>query len=219
MQNSSTRAASRASPPEEGLRARKKRETREALIEAALRLYRQRGFDRVTVSEIARLADVAPRTFFSYFETKEDVFLGRGDERLERLVEAIQHRDRRRPILEAIQHVLLDDNEPRRRGEPAPRPGLSELLDHPAIASRLRERWNRWEDLLAEAIRKDVGAPPDDPEPRVVAAALTGAIRVAAAAAREHPRRSREIADRVFTLLSAGLSRYGAEPVKPRRLR
>jgi hypothetical protein len=85
------------------------------------------------------------------------------------------------------------------------------LLEHPAIANRLRERWNRWEDLLAEAIAKDVGARPGDPEPRVVAAALTGAIRVAAMAARQHPRRSRQIADRVFKLLGSGLSRYGAE--------
>jgi hypothetical protein len=88
---------------------------------------------------------------------------------------------------------------------------LSELLAHPAIANRLRERWNRWEDLLADAIAKDVGAHRGDPEPRVVAAALTGAIRVAAAAAREQPRRRREIADRVFKLLSSGLSRYGIE--------
>jgi len=180
------------------------------LIEAAMRLYRDKGFDGVTIAAIAEEADVAPRTFFSYFETKEDVFLGRGDERLERLVQAIQHRNRRQPILKAIHSVLLEDREPRRTGKSTHAPGLSELLQHPAIANRLRERWNRWEDLLAEAIAKDVGARPGDPEPRVLAAALTGAIRVAAAAAREQPSRSRQIADRVFKLLSSGLSRYGA---------
>src|SRR5207302_10625690 len=95
-------------------------------------------------------------------------------------------------------------------GHAAERPVLSELLRHPAIANRLRERWNHWEDLLADAIAIDVGASPGDPEPRVVAAALTGAIRVAAAAADEQPARSRQIADRVFKLLSYGLSRYGA---------
>jgi AcrR family transcriptional regulator len=197
---------------EPGLRERKKRRTRQALIDSAMRLYRERGFDGVTVAEIAREADVAPRTFFGYFETKEDVFLGRGDDRLERLVQAIRERDRGEPILSALQRELLRDGEPA-AAAPAPsgRPDLSELIGHPAIASRLRERWNRWEDLLTEAIAADVGAPPGDPEPRVVAAALTGAIRVASAAAQERPDRRVEIARRVFGLLASGLSRYGAE--------
>ncbi len=196
---------------QEGLRARKKQKTRQALIEAAMRLYREKGFEGVTIAAIAEEADVARRTFFGYFETKEDVFLGRGDERLERLVQAIQSRDRRQPILKAIRSVLLEDREPVRTGKSGQTPGLSVLLEQPAIANRLRERWNRWEDLLAEAIATDVGARPGDPEPRVVAAALTVAIRLAAAAARQQPNRSRQIADRVFKLLSSGLSRYGAE--------
>ena len=210
VQNTSTVDAHMERGPE-GLRARKKQKTRQALIEAAMRLYRERGFEGVTIAAIAEEADVAPRTFFSYFETKEDVFLGRGDERLERMVYAIQHRSRRQPILTAIHSVLLEDREPPRAGKSARTPRLSALLEHPAIANRLRERWNRWEDMLAEAIARDVGARPEDPEPRVVAAALTGAIRVAAAAAREQPERSRQIADRVFKLLCSGLSRYGAE--------
>jgi AcrR family transcriptional regulator len=206
--------ARRMEPATEGLRARKKQKTRQALMEAAMRLCREKGFDGVTIAAIAENADVSPRTFFSYFETKEDVFLGRGDERLERLVHAIKSRDRRQPILKAIQPVLLEDREPPRSGKSRQTPGLSALLEHPAIANRLRERWNRWEDLLAEAIANDVGARPGDPEPRVVAAALTGAIRVAAAAARKQPGKSRQMADRVFKLLSSGLSRYGASRMR-----
>jgi AcrR family transcriptional regulator len=197
-----------ADEPALGLRERKKRRTRQALIDAAMRLYREKGLDGVTVAEIARLADVAPRTFFGYFESKEDVFLGRGDERLELLVEAIRARDRREPVLAAVRRVLPQEGRPSR----ATMPDLQELLRHPAIASRLRERWNRWEDVLAEAIAADVGAAPGDPEPRVVAAAVAGAIRVAAAAAQEQPDRRLEIAQRVFDLLASGLARYGATP-------
>jgi len=198
------------SRPGLGLRESKKLRTRQALIEAAMRLYREKGFDGVTVAEIARQADVSPRTFFGYFETKEDVFLGRGDDRLERLVQAVKQRDRRLSILSAIRPALLQDREPRREGPAARGPGLSDLLRHPAIASRLRERWNRWEDLLADAIAEDVGARPGDPEARVVAAAITGAIRIAAAAAREQPQRRKQIAERVFELLASGLARYGS---------
>lgn len=97
-------------------------------------------------------------------------------------------------------------------------PDLSQLLQHPSIASRLRERWNRWEDTLAEAIAADVGARPGGPEPRVVAAALASAIRIAATAAQEQPRRRKEIAERAFDLLGSPLSRYGAvKSEKPNR--
>jgi AcrR family transcriptional regulator len=198
------------SRPGLGLRESKKRRTRQALIEAAMRLYREKGFDGVTVAEIASQADVSPRTFFGYFKTKEDVFLGRGDDRLERLVQAIKERDRQLPILSAIRPVLLQEREPRREGPAVRGPGLSELLRHPAIASRLREHWNRWEDVLAEAIADDVGARTGDPEPRVVAAAITGAIRIAAAAAQEQPNRRKQIAEQVFDFLASGLSGYGA---------
>ncbi len=196
-------------PADTGLRERKKRRTRQALIDAAMLLYRQRGLEGVTIAEITRIADVAPRTFFGYFEAKEDVFLELGDERLEQLVQAIQSRDRAEPILTAVRRALRHDRE--RLRATRERPGLAELLSHPAIANRLRERWNRWEDMLAEAIAADVHTEPADPEPRVLAAAITGAIRVAAAAAGGQPRRRREIADRAFDMLVDGLSHYGAE--------
>jgi AcrR family transcriptional regulator len=202
------------SPGPLGRREIKKRRTRQALIEAAMRLYREKGFEGVTVAEIAHEADVAPRTFFGYFPTKEDVFLGRGDDRLDHLVRTIRDRDRRKPILTAIRPVLLQDREP--RPEPIGRgmPDLPELLRHPAMVHRLRERWNQWEDVLAVAIAEDVGAESGDPRPRVVAAAITGAIRVAAAAAAEQPNRRKESAVQVFELLASGLGRYGARPGK-----
>lgn len=193
-----------------GLRERKKLRTRQALIDAAMRLYRENGYDAVTVAAIAREADVAPRTFFGYFESKEDVFLSRGDDRLYLLVQAIRERDRRQPILAAVRPVLLQNREAVGRSGGSPVPDLEHLLKQPAVRARLRERWNRWEDALAEAIAENVGARPGDPEPRVVAAALTGAIRIAAMTAQEHPRQRREIAERVFELLASGLSRYGA---------
>jgi len=198
-----------------GLRETKKRRTRQALIDAAMRLYREKGLDGLTVAEIAREADVAPRTFFGYFETKEDVFLGRGDDRLDRLVKAIRERDRRQPILSAIRPALLQEREPRREEPTGRLPDLSELLQHPAFANRLRERWNRWEDLLAVAIAQDVGARPGDPNPRFVAAAITGAIRIAAAAAKEQPKRRKQIAEQVFELLASGLAGYGAGLQEP----
>jgi len=199
-------STSAASP---GLRERKKQRTRQAIIEAALGLYQERGYEGVTVAEIARRADVAPRTFFGYFESKEDVFLGPGDDHLERVIRAIRERQRGVPILTAVRRELLRRDQPRREAAGSTRPHLAELLRQPAVQNRLRERWNRWEDELATVIAADVGAAPRDPEPRVIAALVTAAIRIASesAAARESGREA--VAARVFELIASGLANYG----------
>jgi AcrR family transcriptional regulator len=77
---------------EMGRRERKKLATRRALIDAAVELFTEHGFEKTTVAQIAERADVSTRTYFLHFETKEDVLSGEGDARVELGLKAIAER-------------------------------------------------------------------------------------------------------------------------------
>src|SRR3954452_22377051 len=92
---------------ETSLRERKKERTREHIADVALGLFLERGFEAVTVGEIAREADVAEKTVFNYFPTKEDLVYGRLETFESALVEAIRSRDPRESVVEAFERFVL----------------------------------------------------------------------------------------------------------------
>src|SRR3954464_13976957 len=94
-----------AAPP--GLRERKKQRTRQLIGDTARRLFSERGFERVTVSEIAREAEVAPATVFNYFPTKEDLFYSRLEAFEEELLTAIRERPPGQGVLGAFAGFLF----------------------------------------------------------------------------------------------------------------
>ncbi len=90
-----------------GLRERKKEKTARAIEDAAVRLFAERGFDSTTIADIAEAAEIAPRTFFSYFPSKESVLFGDFDETFSSLA---QHLDDRgdATFLDAIRIWIAD---------------------------------------------------------------------------------------------------------------
>lgn len=75
-----------------GVRERKKLAARKALTDAALTLFERTGFDATTVNDIANFAGMSPRTFFRYFNTKEDVVFHNGAHHLEALRAILRER-------------------------------------------------------------------------------------------------------------------------------
>lgn len=171
----------RAAEAEPGRRDRKKTATRERLIAEAARLFETKGFDETTTTEIAEAADVAQRTLFRHFPTKEAVLFGdMVDLRIE-LREALATRPDDEPVLEAVRQAVLalaDDHQrhaERRRLQFR----LAATVASVSAYSRavVQASWER-EIIRAAAARLGVD-PVDDPRPEIIAGAAMSALRVA----------------------------------------
>jgi len=162
-----------------GLRARKKELTRQQIFDAARRLFAQRGFDAVTVAEIARDANVSEVTVFNYFPSKEDLFYGGMQFFEERLLEAVRTRPRGESAIKALRRCLLesaDGLQSRERIDAILR--AAEIVSaSPSLMAREREIVERYTRRLAVLLAEETDADPWDVEPMTAAGALIGAHR------------------------------------------
>lgn len=207
---------------EPGLRERKKQRTRGLIADTAAALFAERGFDEVTVAEIARAAEVSEATVFNYFHTKEGLVLSGMEDFEAALLQAIRDRPQGVSVLAAF-------------GEFAAQPrGL--LVDkHPAAIERLaaaarmtagsatlrareRQLFDDCTERLAALLADESGGRDGDIEPWVVANALMGVHRMLkeyvhheVLAGRRGPSLARDVltkGKRAFALLEQGLAGY-----------
>lgn len=191
--------------PTAGLRERKKLRTRETIVRKAMALFRRRGFDATTIAEIAEAADIAPRTFFAYFETKEAVVFHDFDAIRDRFAERVRTRADGETTFDALRawaaewlaegDVLTKEHEARH-----------ELIrSTPSLEARERENQAEFAAIIAESVGAELGLPPDSLRPRMV-----GAAAVAALAALDHADASAHddpiaVVDEALAFLQGGL--------------
>ena len=160
-----------------GLRELKRRRTRDAIQNEALRLFAERGYEATTCEQIAAAAEVSPATFFRYFPTKEDVVLTDDYDAL--LVQLLRSRPAGESPLSAVRRALaagLGTITPAEEDTVRQRARL--LLSAPALRARLGEQQRAQAAMLAAELAPRMEAEPDNLRVRVVAAALSAALVV-----------------------------------------
>jgi AcrR family transcriptional regulator len=173
-------------PP--GLRERKKQRTRELIAETARGLFVERGFEQVTVAEIARSCEVSEKTVFNYFPTKEDLVFWRFESFEQELLDAIREREPGESVLAGFGRFVLQ-----RRGLLAEQDAKARALltavtrmiaESPSLLAREQQIFERYTRSLADLIAGELAADSDDLEPWVAANALMGVHRALVAYAR-----------------------------------
>jgi AcrR family transcriptional regulator len=159
----------------EGLRERKKRQTRQYISDVATGLFVERGFDAVTVAEIAEAADVSVNTVYNYFPAKEDLFFDRSAGLVDRMARWVRGRNKGESAAYAVLRELREEVE-----AVSPRIGLMSgyaafmrvIENAPALRSRLWAIGQEVQANLERTLREETGAADDDPMPHLIAGQL-----------------------------------------------
>ena len=219
-------------PPLPGLRERKKQRTRQLIAETARRLFAERGFDRVTVAEIARAADVSEQTVFNYFPTKEDLVYWQLGDFEERLLAALRDRPEGEPALTAFRRFLLSRQGLLGRVDEAARRQLTAITrviaESPALLAREQQILAGYTASLAALLAEETGRAADDVEAWAAANAMMGAHRTLIEYTRrrilagaDHRRLAKDVharGERAFALLEGGLGTYAVRSAgRPQR--
>ncbi|MDF2692123.1 MAG: Transcriptional regulator, TetR family [Labilithrix sp.] len=207
-----------------GLRERKKLATRLAISDIATGLFIERGFDRVTIAEVAEAANVSVNTIFNYFSTKEELFFDRAEEMVDMPSRIVRERRRGEPIVRALRRGLRQAIEaadiPFKSGGNVER-FFRTIEESPTLKAREQLLALESEQRLVRTLVAETGAKPDDPTARAIAAMVIGLIKTlnddlrVRTLGRESAATMRaalvRLNDRGFGLLLSGAGDYGGD--------
>jgi AcrR family transcriptional regulator len=162
-----------------GLRDRKKARTRDAIVEATVALFLQRGVDATTVEDIAAAADVSPRTFFRYFGSKDDVIFDAFGEQIDRLLALLRSRPADEPVFTSLRTAARQLITEVETTSQEPLALLALIHGHPGLHAAYLAHLDGVEAEVAAWAADRLGLAPGDLRPRLLAAAALTARRVA----------------------------------------
>ena len=163
---------------EEGLRERKKRQTREAVRLAAFRLFEKNGYGSTTIEQIAEAADVSPRTFFRYFPNKAALLIP--DQLMEPIIELFLAAPAELSPFQAYRYALEQVFSGIAGSEWTDEMARQRLLyTLPEAGGALYNEYIHTIELITDALAKRLERPADDPELRIAAGAMTGVMMAA----------------------------------------
>ncbi len=161
-----------------GLRERKKLRTEADLRAATLRLALDRGFEHVTIDDIAASVDVSKTTFYRYFESKEDALLGNATDKADRLAAALEERPADEPTLTAVRIAMMTIVNSYEHDRETSLAIGSVTRATPSLIARNLEHQSVWESTLAAFVRHRLDDEPDaELRSRVVAAIVVSTLR------------------------------------------
>lgn len=152
-----------------GRRERKKAATRKTISDVATMMFLERGFDNVSIREVADAADVSPTTVFAHFPQKEALVFDEDDEQRDRLVSAVRDRPKGSTISRALHEFYAAEIRANvdEHGDDVTRIFLRFLNETPALRDYAAKMWLRHEDALSDAIADELGLSAPTAEIRV----------------------------------------------------
>ncbi|ABD87623.1 TetR/AcrR family transcriptional regulator [Rhodopseudomonas palustris] len=163
-------------------RSRKRLATREGISDAATRLFIERGFDHVTVDDIAAAADVGRMTVFNHFPRKEDMFFDRDEEGRQMLREALLQRDPGVGLIEAyglLAHRLIAEHSPVVEFSARSQSFIEAIEASETLKARARAIRDEFAQVVALALSECAGREPSDPDAQLAAGLLLAVWTVA----------------------------------------
>jgi AcrR family transcriptional regulator len=176
-------------------RSRKRLATRQGISDAATRLFIERGFDQVTVDEIAAAADVGRMTVFNHFPRKEDMFFDRDEEGREMLRQALRQRDPGTSPIEALRllaHRLIAERSPAIEFSARSQSFIKAIEKSETLKARARAIRDELAEVMTVALSECVGRDPGDPDAHLAAGLLLAAWTVAFIQAHRTFRKTRD---------------------------
>jgi len=202
-----------------GLRERKKARTREAIIDAALDLFERNGYDNTTIEEIAAAAEVSPRTFFRYFDSKLELVMARTGSKTHDLGPLLAERPADEGLLDSLREVLRSQLDAQ-MGDPLVLREMQVMLSTPSLRNMAREHFHEEEAGIATMVAARLGLAEDDLTANVIGGMIASALWATVncwIAEGADIERLWPMLDETFDILAEGCDKLPTAPARPRR--